>query len=59
MKKSKNYDLLQSLTTYCLAHPEERLWQALRNWSGFNAIFVLDEKAEDLKDTFYWENKNE
>lgn len=30
----KNKKLLNSFVDYCLKHPNERFWQALRNWSG-------------------------
>lgn len=54
---NKNRELLDEFTTYCDAHPEMRFWQALRNWCGWNFIWVsmrgpLDEP--DLRDTFYW-----
>jgi hypothetical protein len=47
----KNAELLGGFTGYCLAHPDERFWQALRNWSG--AIQI----AYDGHDTFYCEKK--
>lgn len=31
---SKNWDDVKSFLAYCVEHPEERFWQALRNWSG-------------------------
>lgn len=38
------------------AHPEQRFWQALRNFVGGD-VFVKHESG--LDDTYYWENKND
>jgi hypothetical protein len=56
---------LSSFILYCQNHPEERFWQALRNWSEYPAI--LTGKAsksvmsgfgyEADKDTFYFEGR--
>ena len=57
--KNKNEKQLVSFVEYCQTHPEERFWQALRNWSGNNFILKasgLDlENGDwfDLEDTFY------
>lgn len=51
---AKNSQELKSFIDYCLKNPEQRFWQALRNWSGWQFIGV----SKDLKnweDTFYWE----
>lgn len=52
-KETKNSKLLWSFMKYCKIHPEERFWQALRNWSGWIYIraSMNNEKGED---TFYW-----
>lgn len=59
---SMNQKLLESFTVYCKQHPEERFWQALRNWAEVGFIFVNDDTTEiegcTWRDTFYWENKN-
>lgn len=66
MTKTRNSDALASFTEYCQAHPNERFWQALRNWSGWPFILVataLDYGAGPFKppefkgiiDTFGWE----
>jgi hypothetical protein len=34
----KKDSLLYSFVDYCRQHPELRLWQALRNWSGYTHI---------------------
>ena len=51
---------LKSFVDYCLAHPQERFWQALRNWSKFNYIYTSDYLIagdETLSDTFYIEDE--
>ena len=61
--QTRNSELLESFTEYCKAHPEERFWQALRNWCGWPFVFVCSTitgmykaKVEaDCEDTFYWE----
>ncbi len=67
-KETRNSKVLESFVAYCILNPEERFWQALRNWSEIGAIFAIpwceDEKCismyhgEDGKDTFSWEGKN-
>ena len=58
---NKNKAVLKSFTEYCKKYPEQRFWQALRNWSDHSFVFVSD--AEDivhhpqLKDTYYWSGK--
>lgn len=60
-------EALQSFIAYCEAHPKERFWQALRNWSTFSYILGFDgdlfkltgklgaEFQHELTDTFYYE----
>jgi hypothetical protein len=61
---NKNMNTLIDFTAYCTQHPEERFWQALRNWSEYNFIYggkntenleynSLTERK--LEDTFYKE----
>ena len=57
VKKSKNAKLIESFTDYCVEHPEFRFWQALRNWSGGDAIMMIKDTWE--VDTFYWNKKDE
>lgn len=54
---------LQSFIEYYHGNPDQRFWQALRNWSGWGYVFVskssvegkfLDEALLPV-DTFYWE----
>ena len=35
---TRNSEVLASFVAYCTAHPSERFWQALLNWSGLNYI---------------------
>jgi hypothetical protein len=52
--------LLEEFTTYCREHPQERFWQALRNWCGHNFLLVSGTKAaDDLQDTFYWKGRSD
>jgi hypothetical protein len=60
---SKNIAILNDFIHYCIAHPEERFWQALRNWSGFKGIFVCNCSPDEadsgtIYDTFYFEEKD-
>ncbi len=56
---SKNKELLESFTEYCVAHPEMRFFQALRNWVGYPFVYVGQKALSFLEteaiDTFYWE----
>lgn len=48
----KNTKQLESFTKYCNEHPQERFWQALRNWS--NVGYVATSTNGSLwHDTFY------
>jgi hypothetical protein len=65
---SNNKKTLESFIAFCKANPDERFWQALRNWAGVSAVFV--DKVVLIKDgrkhratliredTFYHEGKN-
>lgn len=66
--KSQNDLRLQSFNAYCIEHPSQRFWQALRNWSAkeYKAEEVLGKKPEihfifagfdqeACEDTFYWD----
>lgn len=59
MKKirlAKSFSLLLNFIKYCKNHPNERFWQALRNWSEADSILIRN-GIESL-DTFYWEERN-
>lgn len=48
---------------YLAAHPQERFWQAVRNFSNYNWVLVTNELPNiELRrmthDTFYWEEKD-
>lgn len=36
--ETRNSKTLRSFIRYCVTHPEERFWQAIRNWSEYNKI---------------------
>lgn len=60
---NRNKKVLESFIEYCEQHPQERFWQALRNWIGVEKICVCstDEDNTDFYknvDTFYWEEKD-
>lgn len=37
---SEDNSTLDSFLEYCKAHPRERFWQALRNWSGNDYVLI-------------------
>ena len=49
--------MANKLAEYIKANPGQRFWQALRNCTDYDFIYVSDELIEDvnLKDTFYME----
>lgn len=55
-----NLKPLISFVAYCLRHPEQRFWQALRNWANVNFILVADRLHDEttIHDTFYWAGRN-
>lgn len=53
----KSKSLLKEFTKYCQENPDERFWQALRNWSESDRI--LFERLGKIEDTFFWEFKDE
>jgi len=61
---NKNKKLLDNFVAYCQQHPEERFWQALRNWVGKDFILVTKkgvdrtELNDTIEDTFYWEGRD-
>jgi hypothetical protein len=53
----RNAETLASFVAYCQANPEQRFWQALRNWARVgNFIFASD--GVEMCDTFYWEGRD-
>jgi hypothetical protein len=59
IEPSRNSKALESFFMYCLANPEQRFWQALKNWSKFDSVlgvnynYKLDEKT--MIDTYHLE----
>lgn len=65
--ETRNSEVLASFVEYCRAHPSERFWQALRNWSGRsfilasapnNSLLPTTLAQGDVDDTFNWEGKD-
>ncbi len=58
-KNTRNGLKLQSFIDYMNQYPDERFWQALRNWSGSSFILKADSldlstgEFKGVKDTFY------
>ena len=63
MLHERDEEIKADFVSYLMAHPEERFWQALRNWSDHAYILVAEEvdlvtmQVIDPQDTFYWENR--
>ena len=55
--KNKNTTTLKSFVEYCEAHPDERFWQALRNWAEVDSILFNKSDKFEIEDTFYREGK--
>lgn len=48
----------QAFIDYLEEHPDERFWQAVRNFSGYPFILASEQPPADLPyqlDTFHWE----
>ena len=54
--ENKNIKLLKDFEQYCKKHPEQRFWQALRNWAEVDAVLI--QNGLESLDTFYYERKN-
>lgn len=48
----------EAFAKYIVEHPQERFWQAIRNFAGVGFVYISNElMSEDgLKDTFYIES---
>ena len=72
MKETKNSKLAWDFFLYCMANPELRFWQALKNWSGYHRIsavtihlhnvpepnpLMVSGYSESHMDTYNWEGK--
>lgn len=55
--QSKNLIKSEDFAGFCRKHPELRFWQALREWSKYNFIYVSNidhyQSDETLIDTYY------
>jgi hypothetical protein len=49
---AKSFNALLDFARYCSAHPDERFWQALRNWSGARWILAVSRMDQDFDDFF-------
>jgi hypothetical protein len=60
-KHTRNSEQLGSFVVYCELHPDERFWQALRNWAGVAHIVVSSECPVNNSEheTFSWEGRND
>jgi len=58
---TRNSAALADFTAYCRANPEQRFWQALKNWSGWGKILAAYTRQDwdwmYYKDTYGWEGK--
>lgn len=66
MEENRNSKVLASFVKYCGENPEQRFWQALRNWCGKPFIFAGNIEYGDngeavwpelVEDTFHWEGR--
>lgn len=58
---TRNSKTLASFIAYCHEHPQERFWQALRNWADAGNWVVVSDDMDVLKhgrDTFFWGGRN-
>lgn len=46
----RSEEALVSFVRYCYEHPEQRFWQALRNWSKYTYIFGYNGMELDKRD---------
>ena len=55
--------VMEDFMRFYAEHKELRFWQAIRAWSGAEAVFVGSKgevlEWEEFKDTFYWNGKTE
>ena len=50
-------DLARELLAYCEAHPDQRFWQALTNWSGMVFVYAVPSLGSPQNDTWIWKGK--
>jgi hypothetical protein len=59
--KNKNAQLLKDFVKYCKQYPNLRFWQALRNWTNVQHIYISNDTVNynpEIADTFYFEGKD-
>lgn len=56
--QTRNSKLLEEFAEYCRAYPEQRFFQALRNFINVGYVGISNDR-EHWSDTFYFENKND
>lgn len=60
---AKNQTLKEGLIEYFINNPEQRFWQAIRNYSKYNFVLVSDtldldtNEFKNVEDTFYKEGR--
>ena len=55
---NKNNLLLLDFIAYCQANPDQRFWQALANWSGYNCIGQAETpNGDNFQDLWHKEGK--
>lgn len=59
MKQTRNSKLLKEFVKYCEKNQEQRFWQALRNFADVAYVYISEYQNGAVKDTFYFENKND
>ena len=62
LQHMRSSSVLLSFIRYCINHPEERFWQALRNWANVPYIFIGDHLGSEVqggRDTFYFTQKEQ
>jgi hypothetical protein len=55
--ENNNSELLGDFSAYCAKHPEQRFWQALRNWAEVSFVYVATGEGADHRDTYYFEGR--
>ena len=59
MRQPRSNATKQAFIKYMEENPDERFWQAVRNFSGYAFIIASDipPDSPSQEDTFYWEGK--
>jgi hypothetical protein len=54
---TRNSEALESFTKYCKDSPNQRFWQALRNWSKYDNIMGFRGNYDEAQ-AIYWANND-